>query len=119
MRRQIASNYGKQISAHVAGGERSVDTGLIASSRLLATLLEARIGLGMAACVQGELVQEAGAIVAEGLASRERFLKLHAKLALLGDRFGLDPRAFGDGGDKDENIVTSPSGILHEVANAA
>ena len=119
MRRAKAMTYGHEISAQLAGCERSADTGLIAQARLLATLLEARLGLGMAACVQNDLVQETGSIIAHGLARREQLLKIHAALSGVGEKLGVDVRAFGDGGDKEENIVAPLLTLVPEAAQAA
>jgi len=106
---------GSDLQRQVVASERSIDEGLIAQANLVATLLATRMSLGFNACVERELVAEVGAALAEGFAQRERVISLHSRLGALAKKMGIDPQAFGDGGDK----VLKPSGMLSVVARTA
>jgi hypothetical protein len=112
MRHQKYREMGKELSQHLAGSERSIDTGLIAQASLVSAMLKARLELGFAACFQSDLIRDAGEAFAHGLAGRERMLDIHARLAQVSSKLGIDPVSFGDAGDKEGNaIVQAPASL--------
>lgn len=102
---------GKTIQGHLVESERAIDSSIIEHAGLLSSLLAARMELGFAACAHAELIQEAGRMVADGLAHRDRAIGVHEKLAGIADRFGINPRAFGDSGDKSAVGPLLPIGL--------
>lgn len=114
-RRQQVIEAGANIQQHLIASERSVDEGIIAHANMAAALLESRLNMGLGACVERDLVAEAGAILMESFARRERIINLHERFAVLARKLGVDPTGFGDGGDKViEDVVTGAT--VHSIA---
>lgn len=109
MRNQVME-MGQSIKAQLRGAERLGDQEIVAHAELLATLVHSNLKLGFAACAHREIIRETGAMLADRLATRERMIDLHERLAGLGDRLGIDPRAFGDSG-KEDGVLPPATGI--------
>ena len=106
--RQDFTAAGQGIKAQLASTELSLDRGLIAQANLMAVVLTARIELGLEACYQRDLVRQTGEALAHSLAGRERMLDIHQGFASIADTLRLEPRAFGDSGDKDKPVIVDP-----------
>jgi len=88
--------------------ERSSDAAIIASAKLAAGLLEARLKLNLAACVGHEVIEGVAANLAEQVAGRRHLVDAHARLADVQQAIGLRTLAFGGAGDK---AVPAPTGV--------
>jgi hypothetical protein len=119
MRHQKFRKFGQELQSHLVGSERSIDTGLIAQAALVSAMLNARLELGFAACFQRDLIRETGEAFAHALAGRERMLDIHARLAEVSTKLGIDPVSFGDAGDKEGRALVQAPAPLAIVQPAA
>jgi len=114
--RQNLRNVGVALQRGVVQAERSIDEGIIAQLGMAATLLNARLEMGLNARVERELIADVGATLGDLFAHRERTIEIHERFSALAEKMGIDPKSFGDGGAKD----LRPTGIslVRETAAA-
>lgn len=107
-----ARRAGVAIRQQLRAAERSIDEGLIATATLTATLLTARLSMGLAAHAERELITEAGAILSDRLEHRARMLAHHDRYHNLAREMG-----FGDLGDSAESSADFAAGDnVHAIA---
>lgn len=111
----VALRAGRTIKARLMEGERAIDQGLIAQSMVTATLLQARIDLGLQAQAERDLIAESGAMLNEMFAQRTRMLAMHSQFSRLARDMGLTVTGFGDAGESED---LAPAGRLTVVAAA-
>lgn len=109
MRRDVMK-FGAVIQRHAVGSENMIDAGIIQQAGLISGLLQARLDLGFNACIEHDLVRDAGRIMSGLIAQREAAIGVHARLSELSLKLGIDPRAFGDGGEKDGLVIAPQEG---------
>lgn len=106
----------QDIAKHLADAERANDMALVATAKLAAVMLEARLELNLAAMIGKDAFEAVAATFEHQGRSRRRLVDAHEALAAAKDDVGLREVAIGGAGDKK---VPSIQGGLHAVGSAA
>jgi hypothetical protein len=114
LRKRVA--IAQDIVKHLADAERTNDLAIVATARLAASMLEARLELNVAAMVGQDAFEAVASTFERQSASRRQLVEAHNALSEAKRFVGLGEVAIGGGGDKQ---VPSFQGALRAVDTAA
>src|SRR4028119_117545 len=98
LRKRVAVAH--DVVKHLADAEKSNDLALVSTARLVASMLEARLELNLAAMVGQDAFEAVASTFARQSASRRQLVEAHSALAEAKKLVGLAEVAIGGGGDK-------------------
>jgi hypothetical protein len=116
LRKRVA--IAQDVVKHLADAERSNDLALVSTARLVASMLEARLELNVAAMVGQDAFEAVASTFERQSASRRQLVEAHNALADAKKFVGLAEVAIGGGGDKQVPSVTGALRVV-DAAEAA
>jgi hypothetical protein len=107
----------QNVADHLFAAERQADLALVATAKLVASMLEGRLAIDAAAEVGQDAFEAVAATFADQSASRKQLVTAHKALLQTKRQVGLEAVALGGSGDK--QVPTKPTGALTLVESVA
>jgi len=106
----------QDVASHLADAERSNDLAIVATARLAAKMLEARLAMNAAAQVGQEAFEAVATTFSRQSASRRELIEAHRALDDARGLVGLREIALGGLGDKDTKVLSAGLRVVERDA---